>query len=55
MVTWAKEETVERLKASGPTVKRWGGVVMAMVGGWLVALGVFAHPFARLFPVTAQS
>lgn len=41
----------ERIGASAPTVKRWGGYVLVIVGLWFVALGVFADVFARVFPV----
>jgi hypothetical protein len=32
-------------------VKRWGGWVLAGVGGWFIALAVFADFFADVFPV----
>lgn len=55
VVSWANEETVARLEAGGPTVKRWGGIVLMVLGAWFVTLGVFADTFARLFPVTPRS
>lgn len=55
VVSWAKEETVARLQAGAPTVKRWGGIVLVVLGAWFVALGIFAHTFARLFPMTPRS
>jgi hypothetical protein len=54
-VSWAKERTVHRLQAMAPAVKRWGGAVLVVLGGWFMALGVFAQAFARLFPVTPRS
>ncbi|MGH2571994.1 MAG: hypothetical protein ACRDGU_00630 [Actinomycetota bacterium] len=51
VVGWAQEGVAERLKAGAPTVKRWGGIVLALVGVWFVLLGVFADAFARVFPV----
>ena len=45
----------KKLQAGAPTVKRWGGIVLVVLGAWFVALGVFAHAFARLFPVTPRS
>lgn len=47
----AQERVAESLQAAGPTMKRWGGWVLVVVGAWFVALGVFANAFARLFPV----
>jgi hypothetical protein len=51
LVATAQQQTVERLRAGTPTVKRWGGWVLIAVGGWFVILGVWAEQFARLFPV----
>jgi len=54
VVSWAKQGTVQRIGASAPTVKRWGGVVLVVLGAWFIATGVFAKSFARLFPVTPR-
>jgi hypothetical protein len=51
VIATAQQQTVERLRAGTPTVKRWGGWVLIVVGGWFVILGVWAGQFARLFPV----
>ena len=50
-VALAQERVTERIGASAPTVKRWGGYVLVIVGLWFVALGLFADFFARVFPV----
>jgi hypothetical protein len=50
-VALAQESIMERISAGAPTVKRWGGYVLVLVGAWFVALGVFADFFARVFPV----
>lgn len=50
-VSRAQESTVERIQASAPAVKRWGGVVLIAVGVWFVTLAVFADFFAQIFPV----
>lgn len=50
-VSRAQESTVARIQASAPAVKRWGGAVLILVGGWFVSLAVFADFFARVFPV----
>jgi protein-S-isoprenylcysteine O-methyltransferase Ste14 len=51
VIGWAQEGVAERLRASAPTVKRWGGVLLVAVGVWFVLLGIFADAFARMFPV----
>lgn len=50
-VAAAQERFAERLNSAAPTMKRWGGIVLVVVGAWFVALGVFADAFARVFPV----
>ena len=50
-IALAHERVTERIGASAPTVKRWGGYVVVIVGLWFVALGLFADFFARVFPV----
>ncbi|MBX6341590.1 MAG: hypothetical protein IRY97_03960 [Thermomicrobiaceae bacterium] len=47
----AQESLVARLRAAAPRVRRWGGVVLLVVGLWTLALGAFADFFARRFPV----
>ena len=51
LVDRAREATVERLRASAPRIKRWGGAILVLVGAWTLLLGLFAEEFARLFPV----
>jgi hypothetical protein len=47
----AQEHVVQGMVSRAPTVKRWGGRILLIVGAWFVLLGVFADAFARLFPV----
>jgi hypothetical protein len=47
----AQERTVRSMRESAPAVKRWGGRILIAVGIWFIALAVFAHYFARVFPV----
>lgn len=47
----AQDATVERIKASAPAIKKWGGAVLIGVGVWFVALAAFADFFADLYPV----
>lgn len=51
VVVGARETTLERVRASAPTIKRWGGYVLIVVGVWFAALGIWAEAFANLFPV----
>jgi cytochrome c biogenesis protein CcdA len=50
-VAVAQEGVADRLRAAAPSMKRWGGVVLVVVGLWFVALGVFADTFGQVFPV----
>ena len=47
----AQERVVDALKASTQQVKQWSGVVLLLVGAWLIALAIWAEFFARVFPV----
>lgn len=47
----AQADVLERIKVGAPSVKRWGGYVLVLVGAWFIALGIFADFFARVFPV----
>ncbi|MGH2682420.1 MAG: hypothetical protein ACRDIX_04215 [Actinomycetota bacterium] len=50
-VAMAQERVANRLTEAAPSMKRWGGVVLVVVGLWFVAVGVFAETFADVFPV----
>jgi cytochrome c biogenesis protein CcdA len=50
-VSSAEERTLQRIQAQAPTVKRWGGWILVVVGVWFLVLAVFADNFADLFPV----
>ncbi len=50
-VSRAQEATVERIQATAPKIKRWGGAVLVAVGLWFISLAVFADFFAQIFPV----
>lgn len=47
----ARNEFVTKLRAEAPQVKRWGGVVLIIVGLWTVAIGIWAEFFSQFFPV----
>lgn len=50
-VAGAQDQTVERLKAEAPRVKKWGGWILTVVGVWFLVLAAFADFFAGIFPV----
>lgn len=51
IIASAREHIVESMRDGAPTVKRWGGRILIVVGVWFIALGVFADRFAEIFPV----
>lgn len=50
-VAGAQDETIARIKAQTPRVKKWGGWILMAVGAWFLVLAVFADFFAEIFPV----
>lgn len=51
LVSRAQQTTVERLQATAPAIKKWGGAILVGIGVWFLVLGIFAERFAGLFPV----
>lgn len=51
LVGAAQEQLVDSLKAGTRQIKRWSGVVLLLVGAWLIALAIWAEFFAGIFPV----
>ena len=51
LVALGQERLAQRVTEAAPAMKRWAGWLLVVVGAWLVATGVFARSFARLFPV----
>jgi hypothetical protein len=50
-VAVTQERLTERIRATTPAIKHWGGWILIAVGTWFVVLGVFAAAFARVFRV----
>lgn len=50
-VARAEQATLDRIEARAPRVKRWTGLVVLVVGVWLLVLAVFADAFSVVFPV----
>lgn len=50
-VAGAYQATMERIQARAPTVKKWGGYLLLLVGAWLLLLAIFVDFFADLLPV----
>ena len=51
IVALAQERALGRLQDAAPAVKRWGGRLLLLVGGWFIVLALLAGPFRGLFPV----
>jgi hypothetical protein len=51
LLATAQQRATTALANSGPTVKRWGGWILLLVGAWFLTLAVFARTFAGLYPV----
>ena len=51
MIGAAQEQTLKRLQAGSPQVKRWGGLILLAVGTWFLILAIWADFFAEIFPV----
>lgn len=47
----AQERVVQGMVSGAPTVKRWGGRILLIVGGWFIVIAVFASAFSPLFDV----
>lgn len=37
----ARANAIHSMRGSGRLVKRWGGVILMLVGGWLIALALY--------------
>lgn len=48
VVAAAKGRVVAGLPAEAPTIERWGGALLGLVGAWFLATAAFAGPIARL-------
>lgn len=47
----AQERVVQGMVSGAPTVKRWGGRILLIVGAWFIVIAVFASAFSPLFDV----
>ncbi len=47
----AQDEFVTKLRAESAHVKRWGGVILMVVGAWTITISVWARYFSQFFPV----
>ena len=50
-IGFAQTKVVYSMKANTQTVKRLSGVVLVVVGSWLVILALWANVFTNLFSV----
>jgi hypothetical protein len=51
LVTTAQQRVVRAVRVTTPLVKRFGGLVLVLVGLWFLALAIWADFFATVFPV----
>lgn len=51
LVAFAQERTLAALRKQTVRVRQWGGVVLMLVGSWLLATAIWAEAFAKFFPV----
>lgn len=51
LVGAAQERLLDTLKAGTQQIKRWSGVILLVVGAWLIVLAIWADFFAQIFPV----
>lgn len=51
LIATAQEQLVGVLRANVTQVKRWGGIILILIGSWLITLGIWANVFAQIFPV----
>ncbi len=47
LIATAQDRLLARLPKQSPLIKRRTGVLLIVIGVWLVALAVWAEPFAR--------
>lgn len=47
----AQQELVATLKEGTQRIRRWSGIVLLVIGTWLIVLAIWADFFARFFPI----
>lgn len=47
----AQDELIAKLRAETSHVKRWGGVILMVVGVWTITISIWARFFSQFFPV----
>lgn len=50
-VAYAQDQMKDRLQGIAPTIKTSGGVLLIVVGVYLISLSVFSSYFETVFPV----
>ena len=51
LIGTAQNRILQPLRTSPQRIKRGGGIVLILVGSWLIILAIWANMFVRLFPV----
>lgn len=50
LIGTAQTRLTQTLRSRPQQIKRWGGAVLLLVGGWLLIPAIFPDSFAWLFP-----
>ena len=50
-VAAAQDRVLSELRSRAAQIKRWGGVLLILVGAWMILLSLFSDFFASIFPV----
>jgi protein-S-isoprenylcysteine O-methyltransferase Ste14 len=48
VISTAQKRVITKLRTSVNQVRRWGGVVLIVVGAWLIILAIFANAFVGI-------
>jgi hypothetical protein len=48
LVDLARDNTIRSLRGNGSLVKRWGGVILMVVGAWLLVLALWNETLLSL-------
>ena len=51
LVATAQQQTVDAMRLSSRTLKRWGGAILVIIGAWFLLLAFIPHPFTHIFHV----
>ncbi len=50
IISLARDNIIKPLRGSGRLVKRWSGVILMLVGAWLVSLAIWGEVLLPFVP-----